>query len=120
MITICVLIFPVAAPLRWEAGKREREQAHVLCSSCVNNQHFFVVGKIPRILSGREGGGEKKTEETRKDSDKIFPLLPRDATVQAPVSEVQKDRADTIFWPTSQMGHTGSMDCTGWEEDKEF
>jgi len=66
MITICVLIFPVAAPLRWEAGKREREQAHVLCSSCVNNQHFFVVGKIPRILSGREGGGGEKNRRNKK------------------------------------------------------
>jgi len=81
---------------------------------------FLWSAKYQEYSRGGKGGGEKKTEETRKDSDKIFPLLPRDATVQAPVSEVQKDRADTIFWPTSQMGHTGSMDCTGWEEDKEF
>jgi len=84
------------------------------CTFSVNNQHFFVVDKIP-ILSG-EGG---KKEETRKDSDKIFPLLQRDATALAPVSEVQKDRADPIFWPTSQMGHTGPLDCTGWAEDME-
>jgi hypothetical protein len=114
MITICIHIFSEAAPLRWMTEKRKIRLTSFVHYVLITNT-FFVVDKIPRILPPPPGGEGGKTEETRKDSDKIlvFPLLQRGATVQAPVSEVQTDTADPIFWPTSQTGHTGPLDCTG-------
>jgi hypothetical protein len=42
-------------------------------------------------------------------STKYHEYFQQGATVQGPVSEVQKDRADPIIWPTSQIGHTGPV-----------
>lgn len=64
--------------------------------------------------------GGSKIRKKKRLSDKIFPLLKRGATVQAPTSEVQKDTGDPIFWSTSQMGHIGPLGFTSWAEDKEF